>query len=90
MTGMTVIDTMKQRLAALEPISMELIDDSARHAGHGHGESGIYRLQIVSERFSGLGTIARHRLVYDALGDLMGPAIHALSITARTPAEQSR
>jgi BolA protein len=87
---MTLIDTMKQRLAALEPSHIELIDDSARHAGHGHGEAGIYRLQIVSERFSGLGTIARHRLVYDALGDLMGPAIHALSITARTPAEQSR
>lgn len=87
---MTIIDTMKQRLAALEPSHIELIDDSYKHSGHGTGEAGVYRLQIVSERFNGLATMARHRLVYDALGDLMGPAIHALSITARTPAEHSR
>lgn len=87
---MTIIDTMKQRLAALEPAQIEVIDDSYKHAGHGTGEAGVYRLQIVAERFAGLGTMARHRLVYDALGDLMGPAIHALSITARTPAELSR
>ena len=87
---MTIIDTMKQRLAALDPVHLEVIDDSYKHAGHGTGEAGVYRLQIVSERFAGLGTMARHRLVYDALGDLMGPAIHALSITARTPAEQPR
>lgn len=87
---MTIIDTMKQRLATLEPSHIELIDDSYKHAGHGTGEAGVYRLQIVSERFAGLGTMARHRLVYDALGDLMGPAIHALSITARTSAEQPR
>jgi BolA family transcriptional regulator, general stress-responsive regulator len=87
---MTIIDTMKQRLAALEPVQIELIDDSYKHAGHGTGEAGVYRLQIVSERFTGLTTMARHRLVYDALGDLMGSAIHALSITARTPAEPSR
>lgn len=87
---MTIIDTMKQRLAALDPVQLELIDDSYKHAGHGTGEAGVYRLQIVSERFAGLATMARHRLVYDALGDLMGPAIHALSITARTPEEHSR
>ncbi|MBI4997012.1 MAG: BolA family transcriptional regulator [Rhodocyclales bacterium] len=87
---MTITDTMKQRLAALEPSHIELIDDSYKHAGHGTGEAGVYRLLIVSERFAGLGTMARHRLVYDALGDLMGPAIHALSITARTAAEQPR
>jgi len=88
--GMTITDTMKQRLAALDPSHLDLIDDSYKHAGHGTGEAGVYRLLIVSERFNGLATMARHRLVYDALGDLMGHAIHALSITARTPAEHSR
>lgn len=87
---MTAIDTMKTRLGALDPIQMEVIDDSHKHAGHGTGEAGVYRLQIVSSRFEGLGTMARHRLVYDALGDLMGGAIHALSITAQSPEEHSR
>ncbi len=87
---MTVIDTMKTRLGVLEPSRMDVIDDSYKHAGHGTGEAGVYRLQIVSARFDGLGTMARHRLVYDALGDLMGGAIHALSITAQSPEEHSR
>jgi BolA family transcriptional regulator, general stress-responsive regulator len=85
----TVIDTMKQRLTALEPLHLELVDESAKHAGHAHAEAGHYKLQIISERFNGLATMARHRLVYDALGDLMGPSIHALSIAARTPTEHS-
>lgn len=84
-----IIDAMRQRLAALEPTHIELIDDSHRHAGHGTGEAGVYRLTLVSERFAGLNTVARHRLVYDALGDLMGPNIHALTISARTPQEHS-
>ena len=50
-------------------------------------QRGYFRLRIVSPRFANLPTMARHRLVYDALGPLMNGAIHALSITARTPAE---
>lgn len=85
---MTAVETMKERLAALEPVELELIDDSHMHAGHaGNRGGGYYRLRIVSPRFTGLATMARHRLVYDALGTLMNGAIHALSITARTPAE---
>ncbi len=85
---MTTVETMKERLAALEPVELELIDDSHMHAGHaGNRGGGYYRLRIVSPRFTGLATMARHRLVYDALGTLMNGAIHALSITARTPAE---
>ncbi len=87
---MTTIDIMNERLAALDPIHMELIDDSQKHAGHASANGGgYYRLQIVSPRFNGLATMARHRLVYDALGDLMGGRIHAISITARTPTEHS-
>ena len=89
---MTTVATMRERLAALAPENLEVIDDSAQHAGHEGARSGggHYRVVIVSPRFEGLSTMARHRLVYDALGTLMDGAIHALSITARTPTEYSR
>ena len=86
---MSIIDIMTERLAALDPTRMELIDDSPKHAGHTSTGGGYFRLEIVSPRFADLATIARHRLVYDALGDLMGGEIHALSITARTPIEHT-
>jgi BolA family transcriptional regulator, general stress-responsive regulator len=86
---MSIIDIMTERLAALDPTQMELIDDSPKHAGHTSTGGGYFRLQIVSPRFADLATMARHRLVYDALGDLMGGEIHAISITARTPIEHT-
>ncbi len=84
-----VMDTIRERLRALQPLSIELIDDSAKHAGHAGAKSGggHYRLNIVSPRFSGVPTIERHRLIYEALGDLMQHQIHALSITALSPEE---
>lgn len=86
---MSTIDAMREKLAALDPLSMEIIDDSAKHAGHAGARSGggHYRLAIVSPRFAGRRTMERHRLVYDALGPLMKREIHALSITAKTPDE---
>lgn len=89
---MTTVNAIRERLAALEPTHLEIIDDSARHAGHAGARSGggHYRVTIVSSRFAGLGTMARHRLVYDALGTLMDGEIHALSITARVPTEHSQ
>ena len=80
---------MREKLAALDPLSMEIIDDSAKHAGHAGARSGggHYRLAIVSPRFAGRRTMERHRLVYDALGPLMKREIHALSIIAKTPDE---
>jgi BolA family transcriptional regulator, general stress-responsive regulator len=87
---MTTTDLMKERLAALDPVYMELVDESAKHAGHAGAQGGgHYRLLLVSPRFNGLATMARHRLVYDALREFMGGKIHALSITARTPTEHS-
>lgn len=75
--------------AALSPDLLRLRDDSALHAGHaGAREGGHYYLEIVSTRFAGLPRVARHRLVYDALADLMKKGIHALAIEARTPDEQ--
>jgi len=78
---------IRERLAALDPLSVEIIDDSALHAGHAGARSGggHYRLTIVSARFAGLGTVARHRLIYETLGELMKGDIHALAIEARTP-----
>jgi BolA protein len=86
---MSVIDAMRASLAALEPTVIDIIDDSAKHAGHAGARDGggHYRLSIVSPRFAGRRTMERHRLVYDALGPLMKREIHALGITAKTPDE---
>jgi BolA family transcriptional regulator, general stress-responsive regulator len=72
--------------AELAPEALEVIDDSHRHAGHaGAREGRHYTVVITSARFQGLGRVARHRLVYDALRDLMPSGIHALAIDARIP-----
>ncbi|KAF0100689.1 MAG: hypothetical protein FD187_1608 [bacterium] len=83
------IETMKARLAALQPEHLEIIDESALHAGHAgaRGGGGHYQLTLVSPAFTGLNALARHRLVYQTLGDLMQGPIHALSITALAPSE---
>jgi len=78
---------IRQQLeAALNPVSLEIIDDSHHHAGHG-AKGGHYTVQIVAEAFQGKSMIQRHRLVYDALQALMENEIHALSIHAKTPGE---
>jgi BolA family transcriptional regulator, general stress-responsive regulator len=84
-----VTAAIRQRLAALDPDVLELHDESAEHAGHAGARAGggHYRLLIVSRRFLGQGAVARHRLVYQALQDLMPQQIHALAITAYTPEE---
>ncbi|WP_119157578.1 BolA family protein [Caldimonas tepidiphila] len=76
---------LKERLA---PLQLQVQDDSAAHAGHaGAGEGSHYTVRIVSERFAGLSRVARHRLVYDALGSLIPQGIHALAIHAKAPGE---
>ena len=87
---MTLADTIKQRLQALEPVSLQLADESEQHHGHsGWREGGgtHWRLAIVSPRFAGQSAVARHRMVYQAIGELMHNPIHALAITAQTPEE---
>ena len=84
----TRADTIRQRLVeAFNPESLELVDDSAKHAGHTGNKAGggHYLVTIVSEAFAGKSTIQRHRMVYEALGDMMKGGIHALSIKALTP-----
>jgi BolA family transcriptional regulator, general stress-responsive regulator len=75
--------------AALAPTLLEVGDDSALHAGHAGAASGggHYSVKIVSSRFDGLRLVMRHRLVYDAVHDMMRAEIHALAITALTPSE---
>jgi BolA protein len=85
------VAAIRERLrAALDPVSLELADESALHAGHegARAGGGHYRLTIVSPRFRGQSTLARHRLVYGALGELMKRDIHALAIRALTPEER--
>lgn len=72
----------------LAPLSLAVQDDSHLHAGHaGAREGGHYSVTIVSDRFTGLHRVARHRLVYHSLAELMQQGIHALAIDARAPGE---
>jgi BolA protein len=84
-----IVDSMEQRLAVLEPELVEIYDESGEHIGHAGAQSGggHYQLTIVAERFAGQSRVARHRLVYEALGGMMHKDIHALAITALTPEE---
>jgi BolA protein len=70
--------------SAFEPESLDVEDDSARHAGHAGAKSGLghFNVSIVSAHFNGMKMLARHRAVYTALDDMMKTDIHALSIDA--------
>lgn len=80
---------IREQLSALDPVSVELLDESGRHVGHAGAASGgsHFRLIIVSQRFAGLDKLKRHRMVYAALGPLMHREIHALAIQALAPDE---
>ena len=74
----------------LAPSQLEIVDDSARHAGHaGAREGGHFRVSLTSEAFRGKSMIQRHRLVFAAVAGLMKTDIHALNIDARTPEENN-
>jgi len=88
MTMHPVESAMRERLAVLRPVTLELRDESGQHAGHaGARASGgsHWQLTIVSDAFRGKNAVARHRMVYEALGDLMKHDIHALKIEALPP-----
>lgn len=80
---------MRQALqSSLAPLSLEIIDDGARHAGHpGARAGGHYKVSLVAEAFRGRSALERHRLVYDALAPLLQGSVHALNISARAPGE---
>lgn len=77
---------------AFAPVSLEVVDDSARHAGHEGARDGRghFNVEVVSQAFEGLGSLARHRTVYAALDTMMATDIHALSIRAMTPEEAAK
>lgn len=86
---MDVAERMRERLAALEPQTVDILDESGKHVGHegARGGGGHYQLLIVADRFRGVARQARHRMVYQALGPLMQHDIHALAIQAYAPDE---
>ena len=75
---------------ALAPRTLEIVDDSAAHAGHaGAGRGGHFRVTLVADAFRGRSALERHRLVYAALAPLLSGAVHALNIVARAPGESA-
>jgi BolA protein len=85
----SVTERIERSLAALAPESLEVVDESAAHAGHAGARSGggHYRLVIVARAFQGKPAQLRHRMVYEALGPMMKREIHALAIKAYAPGE---
>jgi BolA family transcriptional regulator, general stress-responsive regulator len=84
------VEQIRSRLTAtFAPLECQLVDDSHLHAGHAGAASGAghFSVRLVSDRFDGLNRLARHRLVYDCLRDMMHSDIHALNIIALAPSE---
>lgn len=79
----SITDEIRSRLAILDPVLLDIQDDSAKHAGHaGNTGGGHFNLMIVSSQFCGKSQIIRHRSVYQALEGMIPGRIHALSIQA--------
>jgi BolA family transcriptional regulator, general stress-responsive regulator len=89
-TGPVAAEMLRRLNSALSPTSIELIDDSEQHRGHGGynpaGESH-FTLRIESPGFEGKNRVQRQRMIFAALGDLMDARVHALSIRATAPGE---
>lgn len=88
MNAVTAAQVEAALRAALAPASLQVRDDSHLHAGHaGAAQGRHFHIQIASSRFAGLPRVARHRLVYHALADLIAHGIHALAIEADVPGD---
>ena len=76
---------------AFAPVELAIEDESHLHAGHAGaaGGAGHFRVRLVSDRFRGLSRVARHRVIYQSVSELMSTEIHALSIEALTPEESA-
>ncbi len=85
MSATRVEDIRAKLIAALRPLSIEVVDEGHLHIGHAGEGSGHFRVRVVSAVFAGKSAIERHRLVYAALGELIGNGIHALAIEATVP-----
>jgi BolA protein len=89
MNGARIAQIRSRLEAAFTPAALEIVDESHRHAGHAGAKDGRghFLVRIVSDRFEGVRPLARHRMVYAALGSLMQTDIHALSLEALSPTE---
>lgn len=85
---MTLVEEITSRLQSLTPSTLQIEDESAMHAGHaGNAGGGHFKLKITSSHFSEKSQIMRHRIIYQALVELIPSKIHALSIHALAPDE---
>lgn len=88
---MTVADRIRWKLTeAFQPVALDVVDESHLHKGHaGHrpGGESHFRVKITAGAFRGVGRLAAHRMVYDALAGEIAEGIHALAIEARPPAD---
>ena len=90
-TGPVATEITRRLVAALSPIHLVVIDDSASHRGHaGHDERGEshFTVDVTAPVLSGLNRVARQRLVNHALADLLAERVHALAIKAKAPDEE--
>ena len=89
---MTVAETMAKKLVdRFAPTRLDIVDDSARHAGHAGARPGgetHFTVTVVSAAFAGLGRVARQRLVYETLAGELKGGVHALALTTLTPGEE--
>jgi BolA family transcriptional regulator, general stress-responsive regulator len=93
---MTVAETMTRKLTdRFAPSRLDIVDDSARHAGHvghpggaGQGGETHFTVTLVSAVFAGMGRVARQRLVYETLAEELKSGVHALSLTTLAPGEE--
>jgi BolA protein len=93
---MTIADTMRRKLTGrFAPVRLDITDDSARHEGHaghpggaGQGGETHFSVVVVSAVFTGLGRIARQRLVYETLAAELAGGVHALALTTLAPGEE--
>ena len=83
-----LVEIIKTKLSEnLNIDSLEIIDESHKHANHAQSSGGHFRVRIVSEDFQDKSLLERHRMVYGILGDMLKNEIHALSIDAKAPNE---
>jgi len=89
---MSVADTMRRKLTErLNPVRLDIIDDSQRHAGHAGAQPGgetHFDVTIVSDAFSGMSRVARQRLVYETLAAEIAGGVHALALRTLAPGEE--
>lgn len=88
---MSVAESIRAKLAAaFAPTALDIVDESHLHRGHAGHQPGVsthFRVSIVSQAFAAKPRVERQRMIYAALGELMGNPIHALSLSAKAPGE---